>query len=239
MLRSGLFCIAEIFFFGIDFCNAQAISVKGIVFDKDSVTPLSFAYVAAKNTRTGTLTDEDGKFSIAVKMGDTLVFSYLGYSVAKIKTHMLKDTIKNNLLQVKIFLKPKATELKPVVITTNEFTKDEKEFYQRKIDEYYTMTEHPLQNPISAMYYAFSKEGKQLKKLTALYEQLLTDEIREHRLSDEKVRTLVGNDTLNTSAFFNHCKISNELVLNATDYDLYAEVNKCYKQYIELCSKKK
>lgn len=142
-------------------------------------------------------------------------------------------------MQVNIFLKPKATALRPVIITTNEFTKDEKEFYQRKIDEYYTMTEHPLQSPVSAMYYAFSKEGKQLQKLTALYEQLLTDEIREHRLSDERIRTLVVNDTLNVSAFFNYCKISDALVLNANDYDLYAEVNMCYKEYAEIYKRKK
>ena len=140
---------------------------------------------------------------------------------------------------MKIVLKPKARELKPVIITTNEFTKEEKEFYNRKIEEYYTMTEHPLQSPISAMYYAFSKEGKQLQKLSALYEQLVTDEIREHRLSDEKIRNLVQNDTLNATSFFNYCVIPDESVLQDSDYDLYAKVNYCYKEYAEICRKKK
>ncbi len=239
MLRKKLFFITATFLYIINCSNAQLITVKGIVLDKDSITLMPFAYVANKNTLLGTLTDESGKFSINIKMGDTLSFSYLGYSVTKLYTHLLKDSVKNNTVQVKIFLKQKTTELKPVIITTNEFTKEEKEFYQRKINEYYTLTEHPLQNPISAMYYEFSKEGKQLQKLTALYAQLLTDEIRETRLSDEKIRTLVLNDTLNVTSFFNYCNISDELVLNANDYDLYAEVNRCYKQYAEICRKKK
>ena len=94
-------------FVGFVFVNemySQNIFVKGTVLDKDSITPMSFAYVVNKNSSTGNLSDEAGKFAIRIKPGDTLSFSYLGYGVTKIFTHLLKDSIKNALLNLKIFL---------------------------------------------------------------------------------------------------------------------------------------
>lgn len=213
--------------------------MKGIVFDRDSVTPISYAYVVNKNSTTGTLTDEKGKFSIRIKLGDTLSFSYLGYGVTKLLTNLLKDSVRNPSLNVKIFLKPKVNELKQVTIATHSFTKEEKEYYVRKIDEYKRGMESPLASPISAMYYAWSKKGKELQKLSVLYDQLLIDEVKEHRLSDQKIRELTKNDTMNVKTFLNTCFLPDQFILNASDYELYSLVNRYYKEYIEIYNRKK
>ena len=218
---------------------SQEVNVKGIVLDRDSVTPMSYAYVVNKNSTTGTLTDEKGKFFIRIKLGDTLSFSYLGYSVTKLFTNTLKDSVKSASLNVKIFLKPKVNELKQVTIATHSFTKDEKEYYARRINEYKHGMEMPLADPITAMYYAWSKKGKELQKLSALYDQLLIDEVKEHRLSDQKIRELTKNDTMNVKAFLNSCFLPDQFILNASDYELYSAVNKYYKEYIEMFNRKK
>jgi len=218
---------------------SQEVNVKGIVFDRDSVTSMSYAYVVNKNSTTGTLTDEKGRFSIRIKLGDTLSFSYLGYSVTKLCTNTLKDSVKNSFLNLKIFLKPKVNELKQVTIATHSFTKEEKEYYGRKVDEYKRGIEMPLADPITAMYYAWSKKGKELQKLSVLYEQLLIDEVKEHRLSDQKIRELTKNDTMNVKAFLNSCFLPDQFILNASDYELYSVVNKYYKEYIEMYNRKK
>ena len=57
---------------------SQEVNVKGIIFDRDSVTTMPYAYIVNKNSTVGTLSDEAGKFSIRIKLGDTLSFSYLG-----------------------------------------------------------------------------------------------------------------------------------------------------------------
>lgn len=218
---------------------SQEVNVKGIVFDRDSVTTMPYAYVVNKNSSVGTLSDEAGKFSIRIKLGDTLSFSYLGYSVTKLFSNSLKDSIKNSLLNIKIFIKPKINELKQVTIATHSFTKEQKEYYAKKVDEYHRGMESPLADPITAMYYAWSKKGKELQKLSVLYQQLLVDEVKEHRLSDQKIRELTKNDTMNVKAFLNTCFLPDQFILNASDYELYSAVNRYYREYIEAYNRKK
>ena len=55
----------------------QQTNVSGVVFDKFG--PVAGASVMVKGTKTGTLTDIDGHFSIDVREGATLVVSFLGY----------------------------------------------------------------------------------------------------------------------------------------------------------------
>lgn len=193
---------------------------------------MPFAYAVNKNSSAGTLSNEEGNFSLHIHIGDTLSFSYLGYSVTKLYTHLLKDSVKHKMLNVKIYLKPKASELKPILIVDHSFTKERKESYERKIDEYHRGISSPLASPISAMYYAWSKKGKELQKLSILYQQLLNDEIREHRLSPEKVRTITGNDNLDVKDFMYYCYLPDQFVISSSDYDLFVAIKNCYKQYV-------
>ena len=143
------------------------------------------------------------------------------------------------MLNIKIFIKPKINELKQVTIATHSFTKEQKEYYAKKVDEYHRGMESPLADPITAMYYAWSKKGKELQKLSLLYQQLLIDEVKEHRLSDQKIRELTKNDTMNVKAFLNTCFLPDQFILNASDYELYFAVNRYYKEYIEAYRKNK
>ena len=220
-----------IMFSAVHICCGQNILVHGTVFDKDGHTPMPFAYVADKNTLQGSLTDANGAFSIFAGRTDTLLFSYLGYQLKKIQIRYYTDSVKNNSLKLRVILQPKVNELKPVIITTNEFTREEKEFYGRKINEYQQMTHSPLESPITAMYYAFSKEGKQIRKLMALYDQLLRDETIEKRLSPDKIREVTGNDTLNVTVFLRFCSFRENFILYERDYALYETVKNCYHEY--------
>ncbi len=218
---------------------SQDITVKGIVYDKDSISPMQFAYVVNKNSTTGIVADVNGNFSLKIRSGDTLAFSYVGYHVTKVYTHQLKDSIKNSVLKLKVYLKLKAKELSSVVITPHAFSKEQKETYKRKIDEYHRGIESPLASPISALYYTFSRKGRELKELSLLYDQLLIDEIKESRLSPERVRNITGNDTLNVRDFLNYCFLPDQFVVSASDYELFLSVNKYYKLYLEAVRRKK
>ena len=219
--------------------DSQNITVSGIVFDKDSITPMPFAYAVNKNSSTGTLTDEKGKFSLMIHPGDTLSFSYLGYSVTNIYTQTLKDSVRNSSLRVKVILKPRTTELRSVIIATHSFTKEEKEYYAQKIGEYERGISSPLASPISAMYYSWSKKGKELQKLSVLYQQLLVDEVKESRLSAEKIRAITGDEKLDVKDFLNNCYLPEQFIVSASDYDLFLAVKRYYREYMELYNKKK
>ena len=56
----------------------QLITVKGTVVDANE-EPLIGVNVSVKGTSTGAITDIEGQFTLSVKAGDVLVFSYIGY----------------------------------------------------------------------------------------------------------------------------------------------------------------
>jgi hypothetical protein len=175
-----------------------------------------------------------------IHLGDTLYFSYVGYTLTKVFTHQLKDSVKNNTLSIIAYLKPKTNELKTVTVGSHSFTKEEKDYYKTKIDDYHRMKSELFSTgsagaglSIDALYYMWSKKGKELQKLSALYDQLLIDEIKEARLSPERVRSITGNDTLNVTEFLNYCFLPDQFVTSASDYDLFFAVNKYYKRYLE------
>jgi len=63
---------------------AQEFSLTGIVTDASDGNSIPGATVVIKNTTTGAVTDIDGKYSLKVKQGDVLVFSYVGYETQEI-----------------------------------------------------------------------------------------------------------------------------------------------------------
>lgn len=61
---------------------AQNVAINGVVVDK--IGPVIGASVLEKGTTNGTMTDLDGKFSLTVKPGATIVISSIGYSTREI-----------------------------------------------------------------------------------------------------------------------------------------------------------
>ncbi len=59
-------------------------TVSGTVTEANSSLPVPGVNIIIKGTSTGTTTDFDGKYSINVKTGDILVFSYVGYLTQEI-----------------------------------------------------------------------------------------------------------------------------------------------------------
>ena len=69
--------------FTMQFSFAQEKTVTGVVSDKSG--PAFGANVVVEGTKRGTQTDMDGKYTIKVNQGETLVFSYIGMESQSIK----------------------------------------------------------------------------------------------------------------------------------------------------------
>ncbi len=65
--------------------KAQERTVTGTIVSDDNKTPLSGVTVHVKGTRKITKTDADGKFSIKVNPGETLIITYVGYQTMEVK----------------------------------------------------------------------------------------------------------------------------------------------------------
>jgi TonB-linked SusC/RagA family outer membrane protein len=71
-------CVLLLFVFSFS-AQAQSISVSGTVTDAADKSPLPGVSISVKRTTNGTTTNMDGTYSISVKKGDTLLFSFVGY----------------------------------------------------------------------------------------------------------------------------------------------------------------
>jgi iron complex outermembrane receptor protein len=71
-------------FFMCFVAEAQTQEIKGTVVDEQE-QPLGGVSVAIEGTNKGTITDFDGKFNIEASMGQTLVFSFVGFDTKKVE----------------------------------------------------------------------------------------------------------------------------------------------------------
>lgn len=71
--------------------QAQTRVIKGTVIAKTDKAPLPGVTIFDQNTKNGVATDVDGKFSLKVSKGDTLVISFIGFKTQRIKIDQQKE----------------------------------------------------------------------------------------------------------------------------------------------------
>ncbi|RTE53978.1 SusC/RagA family TonB-linked outer membrane protein [Arenibacter aquaticus] len=97
--------------------NQDKLSISGNVVDENNL-PLPYVNVYVKGTPTGTMTNDDGEFSIMVAKGKTISFSYVGYVV--------QDVVVNDASQLTVALEPDSDELAEVIVTALGIKKEKK-----------------------------------------------------------------------------------------------------------------
>ena len=97
--------------------NAQSGLVRGTVIDADFQDPVPFANILVKETGTGTTSDFDGNYEIALDEGTyTLQFTYLGY-----KTIEITDVVVNGIeaTVVNVTMEVMAEGLEEVIVSVS------------------------------------------------------------------------------------------------------------------------
>jgi hypothetical protein len=84
-------------------------NLTGIVYDSLTLQPLAYVTVINKTRNTGTTTDDHGTFKLSAGMGDSILFTILGYSR---KTRIVRSSEQAMI----IFLREFALTLNPVTI---------------------------------------------------------------------------------------------------------------------------
>jgi len=69
---------------GFNLTYAQQKTITGTVTDADSGEPLPGVTIVVKGTTNGTITNFDGNFSLNAEQGQTLAFSFIGYSTQEV-----------------------------------------------------------------------------------------------------------------------------------------------------------
>ncbi|MFP2995383.1 TonB-dependent receptor [Spongiivirga sp. MCCC 1A20706] len=92
------------------FCSAGVLAqISGTVTDETGV-PIEGVAVQVKGTSTGTVTGQDGTYSISASEGDVLVFSYIGFARQSITV--------GNQSTIDVQMKPDVSRLNEVVVSS-------------------------------------------------------------------------------------------------------------------------
>ena len=73
--------------------QAQSLQVSGTVVSKSDGEPVIGATILEQGTTNGTITDFDGKFSLAVSQGAEISISYIGFKTQVVKAQSILNVV--------------------------------------------------------------------------------------------------------------------------------------------------
>ncbi len=228
------------------------IVVSGYVKDAQTDSVLPLVNVFNPRTQKGTITDNSGFFRYYAFRGDTLILSSMGYMKSYIPVsdtayHPITDTFYMhqdvfNIPEVNIYglsryeqlrydIKHLGKASKPILNARRnlpEINHDELSFYSRRTDNFGLVA-----SPITALYNAFSKEGREQRKLQELRQRDALKKAIEPHFNKEMVMRITGLPPEEVEDFMEYCNFSPEFLLNTPDYVIVRQILKEFKIYSE------
>ncbi|MDA3820603.1 MAG: carboxypeptidase-like regulatory domain-containing protein [Candidatus Delongbacteria bacterium] len=226
------------------------IVVSGYVKDAQTDSVLPLVNVFNSRTYKGTITDNTGFFRYYAFRGDTLILSSMGYvksyiSVSDTVYYPISDTFYMNqdvfnIPEVNIYGLSRYEQLrydikhigqasKPVLNARKnlpEINHDVLSFYSRRTDNFGLVA-----SPITALYNAFSKEGREQRKLRELRQRDALKKAIEPHFNKELVMRICGLPPEEAEDFMDFCNFSPHFLLNTPDYIIIGRIVKKHKTY--------
>lgn len=214
--------------FSLSVLSAQ-VMLKGRIYEDDSSTVMPFVFVINSATGNGTVSDDKGNFSLLVKHEDSLQFSFVGFARSKMAvTDLMAEG--SNLL--KVYLTRLPVNLKMVTVTTFKIKPYEREYMKDVIDRNQRTVMGSINSPFTALYMQYSREGRQVRKLAQIFEELMIEEQVQQKLNPEILRRLTGDDNIDYQTFRKYCfQLTNDYILSHDGFDLYTKVMDCYRRW--------
>ncbi len=217
-------------------------SVYGKVINGSTSNPISSLSVTNLRTDHVVVTNSNGDFYIRAAEGDSLRISGIGYGQQTIYW----DKKVGNLT---VGLEQTAITLEEVIVKDKRSETIEREIkaFLENPQNAATMKRDILGNvvqlsgagglgggagiSIDALYELWSKEGKEKRKAADLeYEELKRFYI-ELRYNPRKVSDITGLNDPELSEFMSYCKLADDFILKASDYDLTYQILLCYREF--------
>ena len=230
--------------------------IKALVINAQSDDPLESVHIINLNQVIGTITNEDGEFTIKAAVNDTLYFSYLGFKPQKIR--VTNDMFK--FKDTKISMTELAYALEEVIVTPYQLTGyleiDVKNLptntaYQYSVSGlsigYEAGNKSPsavtkvlgaILNPADLLRNLFGKKPKQMAKLRKIKED---DEIRNllaGKFDREVLQELLQIEKVDIEDILNNCSYSKSFITTANDLQILDAISSCYEDFKVLNRKK-
>ncbi|MEY4851744.1 MAG: hypothetical protein RIS99_139 [Bacteroidota bacterium] len=211
---------------------AQTIQVDGRVKSPQG-TPITGnqVYIVNKTNGRFVVADAFGRFSIQLEKNEDLFVSCSGFQREIIS---FKDSTYKFNYQVVIKLSPLAYTLKPVYIPRRPVDEIRKEMQTLGVEKSAAAKLiNPIENPISFLYYVFSKRERQKREIMELENQDRTRKLLKELLRLYVEEGLFFLPDQQFDAYLDRCPIPENFLKSASDYDLVARLKSCYLQFEE------
>jgi len=204
------------------------VMLKGKVIENDS-TAMPFVYIINKSSGNGTMSDHEGRFSLLSSSKDTLVCSFVGFFKLVVP---VKDLARNSAGEVRLKMTPMPVNLAAVTVSAFRLKVYEREYMNDIIDRSKIQNISYFSSPITALYMRYSKEGKQIRKLAQIFEDVMREELVQKKLSREILVKLTGDENIDYAAFRKYWYFLNDYFsIENEGVELYSKVMDCYKRY--------
>ena len=227
------------------------VLIAGYVFEQANLDPIPHVNVYIKQSRRGTITNSSGYFILNARINDTIVFSSVGYEK---KYTIITDSLQESTEVFVVLLEEKYYELKSVdILALRRYEQFKYEVINMRLPDdgfVYAIKNFPSRpadidyhsragvsdfglvfSPITALYDAFSKEGRERRKLMELIERDKRKEIIENKISIQKISRITGLNNYQSEEFFKWCNLPVEFILKLNDYDLILLIIYRFEQY--------
>ena len=225
------------------------VVISGNVYERDgrnadSLYPIANINVINLRGFKGTITSRTGYFSLEIKSGDTLIFS----SISHVRdTFFSKKTEARKEIFLNVVLKPRYHELHAIEVYGKDFEGFRHDFVHLEVKDTFAIRLAPqwmfepvkegfgitINGPLTALWNAFSKQGKEMRKLAQLIEEERTKAYLDSVYKRPVVLRFLELDENEIDGLVKFCNFSKQYITQSTDYELLSALEKCYETYRE------
>jgi hypothetical protein len=251
-MQNRLWALTLFFSLNIFATSAQSDEVKRLMVKGEikgpGLNPISYAHILVKSRNEGWVGDYYGNFRADVYPGDTLFISAISFQSEIIQIPLITNSVDYH---IQVVMQPDTVNLKEVLVYPwpATFRQLKKEFIELEIDDpianldLHLPSPEELRNlaypdggiiipgPIGLLYDQFSKEAR-AKKNYAEAMRMEKAYTRYNKLMISRITGLKDNDEL--GKFMAFCSLQIKFILESMDYELYAAIMNCYKEYCKV-----
>jgi hypothetical protein len=222
---------------------------RAVVVNAQTDRPLESVHVVNLNQVVGTITDQNGEFSIRAAVNDTLYFSYLGFKSQKIR--VTNDMFRFENTQ--IALTELAYALEEVIVRPYQLTGyleiDVKNLpintgYQYSISglpvSYEGGSKTPgavtkvlgaIMNPADLLRNLFGRQPNQMRKLRKIKEDDRIRDLLASKFDRETLMELLQLEKVDIEDILTNCNYSDSFIKTANDLQILDALSSCYEEF--------
>lgn len=248
-VKKSILLVFMLFAIGYQAYAQKSVTVSGNVYERDgrsvdTLYPVANINVINLRGFKGTVTSRTGYFSVDIKAGDTLIFS----SISHIRdTFYCQINESRKEIFIDVVLKPRYHELHAIEVYGKDFEGFRHDFVHLEVKDTFAIRLAPqwmfepvkegfgitINGPLTALWNAFSKQGKEMRKLAQLIEEERTKAYLDSVYKRPVVLHFLELDEAEIDGLVNFCNFSKQYIAQSTDYELLSALEKCYETYRE------